>query len=116
MGCYTCYRGNLHGPWPGDAYLGMCLPSPHSLLASTFSTLVCLSFALSKHFATSFSFLIFYQVGPEEEGTAHYCLTSTVMLSLTTDDESSGTFSLSGSIRRQVLNLILQLSEQIFTN
>lgn len=35
---------------------------------------------------------------------AHYCLTSTVMLSLTTDDESSGTFNLSGSIRRQVLH------------
>ena len=34
---------------------------------------------------------------------AHYRLTSTVMLSLTTDNESSGTFSLSGSIRRQVL-------------
>lgn len=33
---------------------------------------------------------------------AHYCLTSTIMLSLTTNDESSGTFSLSGSIRRQV--------------
>lgn len=42
------------------------------------------------------------QVGPEEEGKAHYCLTSTVMLSLTTNDDSSGTFSLSGSIRRQV--------------
>ncbi|EEF35273.1 probable F-actin-capping protein subunit beta [Ricinus communis] len=42
------------------------------------------------------------QVGPEEEGTAHYCLTSTVMLSLTTNDESSGTFNLSGSIRRQM--------------
>ncbi|XP_062175528.1 probable F-actin-capping protein subunit beta isoform X2 [Alnus glutinosa] len=42
------------------------------------------------------------EVGPEEEGTAHYRLTSTVMLSLTTDNESSGTFSLSGSIRRQL--------------
>ncbi|CAK9155520.1 unnamed protein product [Ilex paraguariensis] len=41
------------------------------------------------------------EVGPEEEGTAHYCLTSTVMLSLTTNNESSGTFNLSGSIRRQ---------------
>lgn len=42
------------------------------------------------------------EVGPEEEGKAHYCLTSTVMLSLTTNDDSSGTFSLSGSIRRQM--------------
>ncbi|XP_010521115.1 PREDICTED: probable F-actin-capping protein subunit beta isoform X2 [Tarenaya hassleriana] len=42
------------------------------------------------------------QVGPEEEGMAQYCLTSTIMLSLTTDDESSGKFSLSGSIRRQM--------------
>ncbi|XWS15330.1 hypothetical protein CRYUN_Cryun35bG0086600 [Craigia yunnanensis] len=42
------------------------------------------------------------EVGPEEEGTMRYCLTSTVMLSLTTDDESSGIFSLSGSIRRQM--------------
>ncbi|KAK9269910.1 hypothetical protein L1049_025483 [Liquidambar formosana] len=50
------------------------------------------------------------EVGPEEEGTAHYCLTSTVMLSLTTNDESSGTFSLSGSIRRQ-MNMDLSVSE-----
>jgi capping protein beta len=42
------------------------------------------------------------QVGAEDEGMAHYCLTSTVMLSLTTNDESSGTFNLSGSIRRQM--------------
>ncbi|CAK9174176.1 unnamed protein product [Ilex paraguariensis] len=42
------------------------------------------------------------EVRPDEEGTAHYCLTSTVMLSLTTNNESSGTFNLSGSIRRQV--------------
>ncbi|KAL9665752.1 hypothetical protein QQ045_000072 [Rhodiola kirilowii] len=42
------------------------------------------------------------QVAHEEEGSVHYCLTSTIMLSLTTADESSGTFSLSGSIRRQV--------------
>ncbi|KAF8377221.1 hypothetical protein HHK36_030595 [Tetracentron sinense] len=42
------------------------------------------------------------EVGAEEEQTAHYCLTSTVMLSLTTSDESSGTFNLSGSIRRQM--------------
>ncbi|KAF9610805.1 hypothetical protein IFM89_024937 [Coptis chinensis] len=50
------------------------------------------------------------QVGPEEEGIAHYCLTSTVMLSLTTHDESSGTFSLSGSIRRQ-MNMDLAVVE-----
>ncbi|XP_030514014.1 probable F-actin-capping protein subunit beta [Rhodamnia argentea] len=50
------------------------------------------------------------EVGPEEDGTAHYCLTSTVMLSLTTDDESSGTFSLSGSIRRQ-MNMDLSIAE-----
>ncbi|KAJ8770953.1 hypothetical protein K2173_022177 [Erythroxylum novogranatense] len=50
------------------------------------------------------------QVGPEEEGVAHYCLTSTIMLSLTTNDESSGTFSLSGSIRRQ-MNMDLPISD-----
>ncbi|KAL5703542.1 hypothetical protein ACHQM5_022078 [Ranunculus cassubicifolius] len=50
------------------------------------------------------------QVGPEDEGVSHYCLTSTVMLSLTTRDESSGTFSLSGSIRRQ-MNLDLAIAE-----
>ncbi|GKF88671.1 probable F-actin-capping protein subunit beta, partial [Tanacetum coccineum] len=38
------------------------------------------------------------QVGPDEEGMAHYCLTSTIMLSLTTDSDTSGTFNLSGSI------------------
>ncbi|KAM7272365.1 hypothetical protein ACFE04_027028 [Oxalis oulophora] len=42
------------------------------------------------------------QVGSEGEETANYCLTSTVMLSLTTNDESAGAFSLSGSIRRQM--------------
>ncbi|GJV31674.1 probable F-actin-capping protein subunit beta [Tanacetum coccineum] len=42
------------------------------------------------------------QVGPDEEGMAHYCLTSTIMLSLTTDSDTSGTFNLSGSIRRQL--------------
>ncbi|PON48965.1 F-actin-capping protein subunit beta [Parasponia andersonii] len=41
------------------------------------------------------------EVGPEEEGTAHYRLTSTVMLSLTTNNDASGMFSLSGSIRRE---------------
>lgn len=50
------------------------------------------------------------EVGPEDEGVSRYCLTSTVMLSLTTRDESSGTFSLSGSIRRQ-MNLDLSVSE-----
>lgn len=40
------------------------------------------------------------EVGPEEHDIAHYRLTSTVMLSLTTD--TSGTFNLSGSIRRQM--------------
>ncbi|KAJ9146054.1 hypothetical protein P3X46_028369 [Hevea brasiliensis] len=50
------------------------------------------------------------EVGPEDEGTAHYCLTSTVMLSLTTNDESSGTFSLSGSIRRQ-MNMDLAIAD-----
>lgn len=43
------------------------------------------------------------QVRLEDEGTASYCLTSTVMLSLTTNNNAAGTFSLSGSIRRQVL-------------
>ncbi|GJW01992.1 probable F-actin-capping protein subunit beta [Tanacetum coccineum] len=33
---------------------------------------------------------------------AHYYLTSTIMLSLTTDSDTSGTFNLSGSIRRQM--------------
>lgn len=42
------------------------------------------------------------EVGPEEEGISHYCLTSTIMLSLTTNNESAGTFNLSGSIRRQM--------------
>uniref|UniRef100_A0A2P2JHK9 F-actin-capping protein subunit beta n=2 Tax=Rhizophora mucronata TaxID=61149 RepID=A0A2P2JHK9_RHIMU len=50
------------------------------------------------------------EVGPEEEGTAHYCLTSTVMLSLTTNNQSSGTFSLSGSIRRQ-MNMDLSVAD-----
>ncbi|XP_057987167.1 probable F-actin-capping protein subunit beta isoform X2 [Hevea brasiliensis] len=50
------------------------------------------------------------EVGPEEEGAAHYCLTSTVMLSLTTNGESSGTFSLSGSIRRQ-MNMDLAIAD-----
>lgn len=50
------------------------------------------------------------EVGPEEEGTTHYCLTSTVMLSLTTDDESSGTFNLSGSLRRQ-MNMDLSVAD-----
>ncbi|KAL5981007.1 hypothetical protein ACLOJK_028927 [Asimina triloba] len=45
--------------------------------------------------------VIYKKVGPDEHGTAHYCLTSTVMLSLTTNEKSSGTFNLSGSIRRQ---------------
>ncbi|KAK1301316.1 putative F-actin-capping protein subunit beta [Acorus calamus] len=42
------------------------------------------------------------EVGQEENGMAQYCLTSTVMLSLTTKDKLSGTFNLSGSIRRQM--------------
>ncbi|KAI3986088.1 hypothetical protein MKX01_031203 [Papaver californicum] len=50
------------------------------------------------------------QVGPEDETMAHYCLTSTVMLSLTTNDESSGNFNLSGSIRRQ-MNLDLAVAD-----
>ncbi|XP_050105423.1 probable F-actin-capping protein subunit beta isoform X3 [Malus sylvestris] len=50
------------------------------------------------------------EVGPEEEGTAHYRLTSTVMLPLTTDNESSGTFTLSGSIRRH-MNMHLSIQE-----
>nr|GEZ28156.1 probable F-actin-capping protein subunit beta [Tanacetum cinerariifolium] len=42
------------------------------------------------------------EVGPEQEVIANYCLTSTEMLSMTTDHETSGTFSLSGSIRRHM--------------
>ncbi|EPS64564.1 hypothetical protein M569_10217, partial [Genlisea aurea] len=49
------------------------------------------------------------QVAPEEE-TARYCLTSSVMLSLTTSDESSGSFNLSGSLRRQ-MSMELSISE-----
>uniref|UniRef100_A0A453I0F1 F-actin-capping protein subunit beta n=1 Tax=Aegilops tauschii subsp. strangulata TaxID=200361 RepID=A0A453I0F1_AEGTS len=52
------------------------------------------------------------QVGPEEEGAAHYCLNSTVMLSLTTDNKQSGTFNLSGSIRRQVTHSSLFISAE----
>lgn len=49
------------------------------------------------------------EVGPEWQGAARYCLTSTVMLSLTTDDESAGSFSLSGSTRRQMdMNLPIE--------
>ncbi|QCE08036.1 capping protein [Vigna unguiculata] len=44
------------------------------------------------------------EVGPEEENN-NYRLTSTVMLTMTTDKESSGTFSLSGSIRRQACSI-----------
>nr|KAJ0190545.1 hypothetical protein LSAT_V11C800417850 [Lactuca sativa] len=47
------------------------------------------------------------EVGPEVEGMADYCLISTLMLSMTTDHENSGTFSLSGSIRRQVYDLLI---------
>ncbi|KAE8684534.1 putative F-actin-capping protein subunit beta [Hibiscus syriacus] len=54
------------------------------------------------------------EVGPEEEMT-RYCLTSTVMLSLTTDDVSSGTFSLSGSIRRQ-MNMNLPVADGHLSN
>lgn len=46
-------------------------------------------------------------MGPEEEENTNYRLTSTVMLTLTTNNESSGIFSLSGSIRRQVLFIII---------
>lgn len=42
------------------------------------------------------------EVSPEDEGMVRYCLTSTIMLSLTTNNENSGTFNLSGSIRRQM--------------
>ncbi|KAK4428396.1 putative F-actin-capping protein subunit beta [Sesamum alatum] len=50
------------------------------------------------------------EVGPVEDETARYCLTSSVMLSLTTNNESSGTFNLSGSIRRQ-MNMELSVAE-----
>ncbi|CAH9076519.1 unnamed protein product [Cuscuta europaea] len=50
------------------------------------------------------------QVGSEDEGTTQYSLTSTVILSLTTNNESSGTFNLSGSIRRQ-MKMHLPVSE-----
>ncbi|KAG0569791.1 hypothetical protein KC19_6G117200 [Ceratodon purpureus] len=38
----------------------------------------------------------------EDHQFGHYCLTSTVMLALTTANQSSGPFSLSGSITRQM--------------
>ncbi|MQL75822.1 hypothetical protein Taro_008212 [Colocasia esculenta] len=41
------------------------------------------------------------EVKLEEDGIACYCLTSTVMLSITTESKSSAIFNLSGSIRRQ---------------
>ncbi|KAI4352790.1 hypothetical protein L6164_007010 [Bauhinia variegata] len=50
------------------------------------------------------------EVGPEQEGTTSYRLNSTVMLSLTTNNESSGSFSLSGSIRRE-MNMRLPLAD-----
>ncbi|XP_047341751.1 probable F-actin-capping protein subunit beta [Impatiens glandulifera] len=50
------------------------------------------------------------EVSGEDDGMAHYCLTSTVMLSMTTKDDSSGSFNLSGSIRRQ-MNMNLSVSE-----
>ncbi|CAI9116428.1 OLC1v1017568C1 [Oldenlandia corymbosa var. corymbosa] len=50
------------------------------------------------------------EVGPEEEGKSRYCLTSTVMLSMTTNDVSSSSFNLSGSIRRQ-MNADLSVAE-----
>jgi len=40
-------------------------------------------------------------VGSEEEENTNCRFTSTIMLTLTTDNESSGTFSLFGSIRRK---------------
>ncbi|KAI3979158.1 hypothetical protein MKX01_016983 [Papaver californicum] len=46
---------------------------------------------------------------------AHYCLTNTFMLSLTTNDESSGNFNLPGSIRRQ-MNLDLAVADGHFCN
>ncbi|RZC16484.1 putative F-actin-capping protein subunit beta [Glycine soja] len=50
------------------------------------------------------------EVGPEEEENTNYQLTSTVMLTLTTNNESSGTFSLSGSIRHQ-MNMKLSVAD-----
>lgn len=44
-----------------------------------------------------------FQVSEDQDRQhGHYCLTSTVMLALTTADQTSGPFSLSGSITRQV--------------
>ncbi|XP_078444722.1 subunits of heterodimeric actin filament capping protein Capz superfamily [Wolffia australiana] len=50
------------------------------------------------------------EVSLQVDGTARYCLTSTVMLSMTTEREASGTFNLSGSIRRQ-MNLDLPIDD-----
>lgn len=50
------------------------------------------------------------EVGPDEDGISRYCLTSTVMLSMTANNQSAGKFSLSGSIRRQ-MSMNLAVSE-----
>ncbi|MQM23296.1 hypothetical protein Taro_056360, partial [Colocasia esculenta] len=55
------------------------------------------------------------EVKPEEDGIACYCLTSTVMLSMTTESKSSGSFNLSGSIRRQVLLQLIHLFYIFYT-
>ncbi|CAL5414825.1 unnamed protein product [Camellia sinensis] len=55
------------------------------------------------------------EVAPEDEVMTRYCLTSTVMLSLTTNNDSSGTFNLSGSIRRQ-MNMNLSVADGHLSN
>ncbi|THG19512.1 hypothetical protein TEA_027418 [Camellia sinensis var. sinensis] len=55
------------------------------------------------------------EVAPEDEEMTRYCLTSTVMLSLTTNNDSSGTFNLSGSIRRQ-MNMNLSVADGHLSN
>ncbi|KAF5959810.1 hypothetical protein HYC85_001019, partial [Camellia sinensis] len=47
--------------------------------------------------------ILYLYVAPEDEEMTRYCLTSIVMLSLTTNNDSPGTFNLSGSIRRHVI-------------
>ncbi|KAJ7564934.1 hypothetical protein O6H91_02G040400 [Diphasiastrum complanatum] len=55
------------------------------------------------------------EVGEEDEGLAHYRLTSTVMLSFTTKDAPSVSFSLSGSITRE-MQADLSVAEGHLTN
>lgn len=96
MGCFTRYGGRLIC----HRYIQHGTAQNHTCCSLLFSF-------KNRHSCFLLRCNLDFQVGPEEEGMAHYCLTSTVMLSLTTNNESTGTFNLSGSIRRQVIYAIL---------